>query len=51
VLLEQFMPPAGVTGEAAITLARRFCTSAAVWMNLQTAHDLAPARAGEHDPV
>jgi addiction module HigA family antidote len=34
----------GVTAETALLLARRFGTSAELWMNLQTAHDLAVAR-------
>ncbi len=34
----------GVTAETAILLSRRFDTSAELWMNLQTAHDLAVAR-------
>jgi addiction module HigA family antidote len=34
-----------VTAETAILLGRRFGTSAELWMNLQTAHDLAVARA------
>ena len=34
----------GVTAETAILLSRRFKTSAELWMNLQTAHDLAIAR-------
>ena len=33
-----------VTAETALRLARRFGTSAELWMNLQTAHDLALAR-------
>jgi addiction module HigA family antidote len=33
-----------VTAETALLLARRFGTSAEFWMNLQTAHDLEPAR-------
>ena len=33
-----------VTAETALLLARRFGTSAELWMNLQTAHDLAVAR-------
>jgi addiction module HigA family antidote len=33
-----------VTAETALLLAKRFGTSAEVWMNLQTAHDLAVAR-------
>ena len=33
-----------VTPETALLLARRFGTSAELWMNLQTAHDLAVAR-------
>ncbi len=33
-----------ITAETALLLARRFGTSAEVWMNLQTAHDLAVAR-------
>ncbi len=36
----------GITAETAILLARRFGTSAELWMNLQTAHDLAVARQG-----
>ncbi len=35
----------GITAETAILLGRRFKTSAELWMNLQTAHDLAVARA------
>jgi antitoxin HigA-1 len=34
----------GVTAETALLLAKRFNTSAELWMNLQTAHDLAVAR-------
>jgi addiction module HigA family antidote len=34
-----------VTAETALLLAKRFGTSAELWMNLQTAHDLAVARA------
>jgi addiction module HigA family antidote len=34
----------GITAETALLLARRFGTSAELWMNLQTAHDLAVAR-------
>ncbi len=34
----------GVTAETALLLGRRFATSAELWMNLQTAHDLAVAR-------
>jgi addiction module HigA family antidote len=34
----------GITAETALRLARRFETSAELWMNLQTAHDLAVAR-------
>jgi addiction module HigA family antidote len=33
-----------VSAETALLLARRFGTSAELWMNLQTAHDLAVAR-------
>jgi addiction module HigA family antidote len=33
-----------VTAETALLLSRRFGTSAELWMNLQTAHDLAVAR-------
>jgi addiction module HigA family antidote len=33
-----------ITAELALLLARRFGTSAELWMNLQTAHDLAVAR-------
>ena len=33
-----------ITAETALLLARRFGTSAELWMNLQTAHDLAVAR-------
>jgi addiction module HigA family antidote len=33
-----------ITAEMALLLARRFGTSAELWMNLQTAHDLAVAR-------
>jgi antitoxin HigA-1 len=33
-----------VTADLALLLARRFGTSAELWMNLQTAHDLAVAR-------
>lgn len=34
-----------VTADTALLLAQRFGTSAELWMNLQTAHDLAEARA------
>jgi addiction module HigA family antidote len=34
----------GITAETALMLGRRFGTSAELWMNLQTAHDLALAR-------
>jgi antitoxin HigA-1 len=34
----------GINAETALLLARRFGTSAELWMNLQTAHDLAVAR-------
>jgi antitoxin HigA-1 len=34
----------GITAEMALLFARRFGTSAELWMNLQTAHDLAVAR-------
>jgi antitoxin HigA-1 len=34
----------GITAETALLLGRRFGTSAELWMNLQTAHDLAVAR-------
>ena len=34
----------GITAETAILLGRRFNTSAELWMNLQSAHDLAVAR-------
>jgi addiction module HigA family antidote len=34
----------GITAETAILLARRFGTSAELWMNLRAAHDLAVAR-------
>jgi addiction module HigA family antidote len=34
----------GITAETALLLARRLGTSAELWMNLQTAHDLAVAR-------
>ena len=34
----------GITAETALLLAQRFGTSAELWMNLQTAHDLAVAR-------
>lgn len=34
----------GISAETAILLGRRFNTSAEMWMNLQTAHDLAVAR-------
>jgi addiction module HigA family antidote len=34
-----------ITADTALLLARRFGTSAELWMNLQTAHDLAVARA------
>jgi addiction module HigA family antidote len=34
-----------VTAETALLLAERFGTSAELWMNLQSAHDLAEARA------
>jgi addiction module HigA family antidote len=33
-----------ITADTALLLARRFGTSAELWMNLQTAHDLAVAR-------
>jgi plasmid maintenance system antidote protein VapI len=33
-----------MTADIALLLARRFGTSAELWMNLQTAHDLAVAR-------
>jgi addiction module HigA family antidote len=33
-----------ISAETAILLGRRFGTSAELWMNLQTAHDLAVAR-------
>ena len=33
-----------VTAETALLLARRFATTAELWLNLQTAHDLAVAR-------
>lgn len=33
-----------VTADTALLLAQRFGTSAELWMNLQTAHDLAQAR-------
>jgi addiction module HigA family antidote len=33
-----------ISAETALLLARRFATSAELWMNLQTAHDLAVAR-------
>jgi addiction module HigA family antidote len=33
-----------ITAETALLLAHRFGTSAELWMNLQTAHDLAAAR-------
>ena len=36
----------GITAGTAILLGWRFKTSAELWMNLQTAHDLAVARAG-----
>jgi addiction module HigA family antidote len=39
----------GITAETAILLGRRFGTSAELWMNLQTAHDLAVARAEMDD--
>ncbi len=35
-----------ITAETAIMLGRHFGTSAELWMNLQTAHDLAVAREG-----
>jgi addiction module HigA family antidote len=35
----------GVTAETALLLAARFGTTAELWMNLQTAHDLEKARA------
>jgi antitoxin HigA-1 len=38
-----------VTAETALLLARRFGTSAELWMNLQTAHDLAVARQAAPD--
>jgi len=34
----------GITAATALLLARRFATSAELWMNLQSAHDLAVAR-------
>jgi addiction module HigA family antidote len=34
----------GITAATALMLGRRFGTSAELWMNLQTAHDLALAR-------
>jgi addiction module HigA family antidote len=34
----------GINAETALLLARRVGTSAELWMNLQTAHDLAVAR-------
>jgi len=34
-----------ITAETALLLGKRFGTSAELWMNLQTAHDLAVARA------
>ena len=34
----------GITAETALLFARRFGTSAELWMNLQIAHDLAVAR-------
>ena len=34
----------GITAKTAILLGRRFDTSAELWMNLQTAHDLTVAR-------
>ncbi len=34
----------GITTKTAILLGQRFGTSAELWMNLQTAHDLAVAR-------
>ena len=34
-----------ITAETALLLAGRFSTSAELWMNLQTAHDLEKARA------
>lgn len=34
----------GITAATALILSRRFGTSAELWMNLQTAHDLAVAR-------
>ncbi|WP_227322195.1 HigA family addiction module antitoxin [Acidisoma silvae] len=34
-----------ITAETALLLAQRFGTSAELWMNLQSAHDLAEARA------
>lgn len=36
-----------ISAETALLLARRFGTSAELWMNLQTAHDLAVARDSE----
>jgi len=35
----------GITAETALLLAGRFGTTAELWMNLQTAHDLEKARA------
>ncbi len=34
----------GITADTALRLARHFGTSAEMWMNLQTAHDLEAAR-------
>jgi addiction module HigA family antidote len=36
-----------ITAETALALARRFGTSAELWMNLQSAYDLATARKNE----
>jgi addiction module HigA family antidote len=40
-----------VSAETALLLGRRFTTSAELWMNLQTAHDLAVARAEMEEAV
>lgn len=39
----------GITAETALLLGRRFNTSAELWMNLQTAHDLAVARQNQDE--
>jgi plasmid maintenance system antidote protein VapI len=40
----QYITARAVTAETVLLLAKRFGTSAGLWMNLQTAHDLAVAR-------